>query len=339
MFKILSKEDALREPVLEMSITEPTDEIVLFGKKYRMYKDDWKHHVHLKCTNRCDAKCDFCIERPAYGDDEDALSFMHSAWCVIEELCDQGQFRTLSVTGGEPTCFSRLNEIIKLANHYKPTLFSINSNGACMDFIFPGTFEGWFNLSKHALNDQHIFKRNKNIDGLDIRRFKFAQPKAKVRIQCVLGVNGGLKTIDDIERFINHYADVADDFSFRSLIIDGKNEKVSDLFMQFRNQMFDAGCLVEQAIQDYYVYENYIWCNKPITMSWSNMDMLKKYNETHNNDNFLEEIIVHPDGMVTGSWNKKTLIIHNPNTPSKCSTCCWHNNGCRYKNGLCGGGC
>lgn len=339
MFKILNKENALREPILEMSITEPTDEIILFGKTYRMYKDDWKHHVHFKCTNYCDANCDFCIERPAYGDDENSQDFMASAKSVIRQLHNQGHFRTLSVTGGEPTCFPRLKEIIELANYYKPTLFSINSNGALMNKIPFGTLNGWFNLSKHAIDDQDIFKRSRNIDVDEILKFKILQPRAKVRIQCVLGVNGGLKTIDEIEQFIKHYKYVANDFSFRSLIIDGENEKVSDLFMEFRNQMFDAGCLVEQAIQDYYVYENYIWCNKPITMSWSNMDMLRKYNETHNNDNFLEEIIVHPDGMVTGSWNKKTLIIHNPNTPSKCSTCCWHNNGCRYKNGLCGGGC
>jgi hypothetical protein len=46
------------------------------------------------------------------------------------------------------------------------------------------------------------------------------------------------------------------------------------------------------------------------------MKKLKEYNESHDS-NFLEEIIVHPDGMVTGSWNKKSLIIHNPIDKSK----------------------
>ena len=43
----------------------------------------------------------------------------------------------------------------------------------------------------------------------------------------------------------------------------------------------------------------------------TNVNTKQNYNETQKN-NFLEEIIVHPDGMVTGSWNKKTLVIHKP---------------------------
>jgi hypothetical protein len=106
------------------------------------------------------------------------------------------------------------------------------------------------------------------------------------------------------------FNDVVDDFSFRSLIIEDCDGEMSDLFRTVRQNLFKGKWCVQQVIQDYYVYEDFKVPNvKPITISWSNMALLRKYNETHKDNNFLEEIIVHPDGAVTGSWNKQTLII------------------------------
>ena len=56
MFMTL-KSGFIKNPMLEMDVQALTDDITLFGKSYRMYHDDWKHHVHLKCTNICDADC------------------------------------------------------------------------------------------------------------------------------------------------------------------------------------------------------------------------------------------------------------------------------------------
>lgn len=309
MFKTLDK-DFIREPVLEMNITEPTDDIVLFGKNYKMYKDDWKHHVHLKCTNRCDAHCAFCIEHASKADRENPQLFLDNTRSLLQQLSDAGHFRTLSVTGGEPTAFLRLQEVVDMANEFKPLLFSINSNGSGMlSNIKERTFNGWLDLSKHSIDDRHIFKRNLNVDREHIMEFKSRQPDGKVRIQCVLGVAGGLETIEDIDKFIDYFKGAADNFSFRSLIIEEDHDKVPALFKKFRNMMFDGGMTKQQVVQDYYVYETYDYKGADVTVSWSNMAQLRTYNETHPDERFLEEIIVHPDGMITGSWNKKTLVI------------------------------
>jgi len=309
MFVYLTK-DFIRDPVLEMKITEKTDDILLFGKHYRMYSDEWKHHVHLKCTNKCDANCRFCIEHGSKNDFEDSDRFLKNSRELIRQLKEQEYFRTLSVTGGEPTIFPKIQEIVDLANEFRPTLFSINSNGRLMNSaIRENSFNGWFDLSKHSIDDRRIFLRDVVVGKDDILEFKRRQPNGKVRIQCVLGLSDGLKTIDDIFEFIDHYRGVADNFSFRSLIIETRHGEVPSLFKEFRDMLFDGKCMVEQSIQDYYVYEVFERDGVNITVSWSNMAMLKRYNETHRDLNFLEEIIVHPDGMITGSWNKETLII------------------------------
>lgn len=309
MFKVLTS-GFLRNPTLEMEIEAPTEQVTLFGKSYRMYTDDWKHHVHLKCTNRCDANCAFCIEKCSRHDPEDADAFLDSMRQVVGQLKDQGAFRTLSVTGGEPTIFPRIQEVVDFANEVKPMLFSINSNGAKLDAIKEGSLNGWLNLSKHAICDDNVFARNMRIGRCDMLGFRCRQPNAKLRLQCVLGAYDGLGNIDAIDGFIDHYRDVADDFSFRSLIIESECGRMSPLFEKLRDALFDGGYIVEQAVQDYYVYETYKRDGVTITLSWADMFQLQRYNETHK-DNFLEEIIVHPDGMVTGSWNKKTLVIRD----------------------------
>lgn len=326
MFKVLTK-DFLYDPILEMKIEEPTEEITLFGKTYRMYKDDWKHHIHLKITNRCDSSCDFCIERSTRNETEYPNRFLASAQILISSMSNAGHLRTVSITGGEPTVSPILQETIALCNRYDMKLFSMNTNGYKLDAIRPDSFNGWANISKHNIDDREIFGRLWNLDEHTIRIFKQRQKNAKVRLQCVLGVNGGLKSLSEIDAFIDYFKDSADDFSFRSLIIEKEDGKMDPLFQLFRDKLFLSGCLEEQAIQDYYVYEVYNYKGKLVTLSWSNMALLRKHNETHESEKFLEEIIVHPNGNITGSWNQKTLVIAD----GQCISCNYFHNGCRYE--------
>lgn len=339
MFVTLTK-DFMVDPKLDMDVDleGKTDKFTLFGKEYQMYSDDWKHHVHLKCTNRCDADCAFCIERASRGDDEDAEAFLVSARDVVDQLKRQNMFRTLSVTGGEPTLFPMIQEVVDMAAKSGTTLFSMNSNGARMLNLRPGSFDGWLNLSKHDVVDTDVFRRTVLIGPPHIRMFKAMQPKARVRVQCVVGASPRMVTTDDILDFIGYFRRSADDFSFRSLIVENEWDNIPPLFTAFRKMLFDDHCCVEQTVQDYYVYETFERDGVRITLSWSNMYLLRRFNETHGDMNFLEEIIVHPDGKVTGSWNKKTLVIHEPERPvpeaghkSKCKACKWLHNGCRYE--------
>ena len=344
MFVTLTK-DFMVDPKLDMDVDleGKTDKFTLFGKEYQMYSDDWKHHVHLKCTNRCDADCAFCIERASRDDDEDAKAFLVSARDVIDQLKRQNMFRTLSVTGGEPTLFPMIQEVVDMAAESGTTLFSMNSNGAKMLDLRPGSLDGWLNLSKHDVVDTDVFRRTRLIGPPHIRMFKAMQPKARVRVQCVIGTSPRMLTTDDILDFIGYFRRSADDFSFRSLIVENEWNNIPPLFTAFRKMLFDDHCCIEQTVQDYYVYETFERDGVKITLSWSNMYLLRRFNETHEDMNFLEEIIVHPDGKVTGSWNKKTLVIHEPERPaakaehkSKCESCKWRHNGCRYEASGCG---
>lgn len=312
MFKIITdKKDFIQNPVLEMNEEQlneaPKDMIRLYGKTFYMYADEWKHHVHIKCTDMCDADCDFCIERSERNNPQNPDRLLQSTEHLLAELAEQGHLRTVSITGGEPTLFRYFEKLVDLIGSRNPTLLSINTNGRCLDRL-PAWFDGWVNISKHAINDFDVFQRKFNVTPELIAQFKVTHPRAKVRLQGVLGITYRMETIGNIIDFIYTFKDVADDFSFRNLIIENNETKVSKLLFDLRAMLLDNGTFVEQVIQDYYVYETFQMFGTKITLSWSNMKELREYNESHDN-NFLEEIIVHPDGSITGSWNKKSLRI------------------------------
>lgn len=317
--RITEKKDFIQNPVLEMNAHDiahaSTDKIVLFGKKYRMYSDEWKHHVHIKCTDRCDANCSFCIERSERNNPQNEKNMMDSTKEVLLQLAAQGYLKTVSITGGEPTVFKNIKELINLIGSFNLKLFSINTNGRYLSRI-PKNFNGWVDISKHAIDDTDVFNRAYSIDVSKIALFKSGHPDASVRFQCVLGVSDKMKTLEDVIEYIMEYRDYVDDFSFRNLIIENNESEINNLLLELRSLMFNHGEFVEQVIQDYYVYETYKFLGTTVTLSWSNMKELKEYNESHDS-NFLEEIIVHPDGMVTGSWNKKSLIIYKPEDQSQ----------------------
>lgn len=315
MFTVITnKKEFIFNPILEMNEDQlnnaVTDSIQLYGNTYRMYADDWKHHVHIKCTDHCDANCSFCIEQSERNNPQNTNRVIESTKNVLSELAMQGHLKTVSITGGEPTLFPLIEELVNLVNSYKLKLFSINTNGRYLNRI-PKSFCGWVNISKHSINDKDVFNRDFRVTPEMIIDFKNKHKDAKVRLQCVLGVTKKMNTIGDIIDFIHEYRNVVDDFSFRNLIIENNETKVNELLFKFRYMLLENAEFVEQCIQDYYVYETFKMFGTTITLSWSNMKELSKYNESHDS-NFLEEIIIHPDGTVSGSWNKKSLIIHKP---------------------------
>ena len=66
-----------------------------------------------------------------------------------------------------------------------------------------------------------------------------------------------------------------------------------DLLQQFKHYLFDNAKLVEQVLKDYYVYETWQLNDTLITLSHSNMGLLRRMEENEP-DNLLREIVVHP---------------------------------------------
>lgn len=107
--------------------------------------------------------------------------------------------------------------------------------------------------------------------------------------------------------FMEHYKSCVDDFSFRRLITLDKPAE-DDLLQQFKHYLFDNAKLVEQVLKDYYVYETWQLNGTLITLSHSNMGLLRRMEENEP-DNLLREIVAHPDGHISGSWYRSRKVI------------------------------
>ncbi|MBQ7773762.1 MAG: radical SAM protein [Bacteroidales bacterium] len=139
-----------------------------------------------------------------------------------------------------------------------------------------------------------------------IAEYRQMNPSTKIRIQCVLHEKG-LQSIEEMLTFMEHYKGCADDFSFRRLITLDKPAE-DDLLQQFKYYLFNYAELVEQVLKDYYVYETWRLNGILITLSHSNMGLLRRMEENEP-DNLLREIVVHPDGHISGSWYRNRKVI------------------------------
>ncbi len=86
--------------------------------------------------------------------------------------------------------------------------------------------------------------------------------------------------------------------------MDGKEELYNKI-LEYAYNHFE---FIEQTIQDYYVYEIWKYKDTLITFSYSNMKMLSEIEKAEDNS-VCREFIIHPDGTISGSWNKNMKVI------------------------------
>lgn len=303
MIKIITnKSEYLFSPELITDIANYNLPLTLFGKRWYIIDDYWMKHIHLKITDRCNAVCPFCIEKNSHIQ-ENKEKFLKNVNHLLNEMDKQGHLTTVSITGGEPALCDYIGEVVDMVKQHNCFL-NINTNFS--KFIVSNMQPDWLNISCHTLGvDDYCHIKELNTER--IVEYRKMNPNTKIRIQCVLHENG-LKSIDEMIMFLEHYKDCVDDFSFRRLITLDKPTE-DDLFQRFKHYLFDNAELIEQVLKDYYVYETWKLNGALITLSHSNMGLLRHMEEIEP-DNILREIVVHPDGHISGSWYRNKKIIY-----------------------------
>ena len=301
---ITNKEEYIANPILDSDMNEYSQKVELFGKEWLMHDDFWMHHIHVKVTDRCDAHCPFCIEKNSHIK-ENANQLLMNLNDMLWQLDDQGIDGTVSITGGEPSLCGHSGTVVDILKTHKRFL-NINTNFHNM--IYSSLDPDWLNISRH-IETADTYTGLRMLDLGQLQSYKADHPTTKVRIQCVLHPYG-LQSLYDILKFLDTYGRIVwiDDFSFRRLINTSDGERERDLFTEFKEYLFEHADFIEQTIQDYYIYEIYELNGKRITISFSDMALLKRLEQSEP-DNLLREIIVHPDGLISGSWYRDKKVI------------------------------
>ena len=269
----------------------------LFGQDVFFRDDYWLRNVHVKVTDKCNAKCDFCVEKDSHVK-ENKWNLLNNLSSLLHQMKEQDLLGTVTITGGEPTLCKHLDEVLDCISRYN-VFSSMNTHGRGIEKMEHAPT--WINISKHWINDSNIFGL-KNLAKHDIKRIR-DNTGAKIRVQGVL-LQHHLGSVNTLLNFIDTYKDVVDDFGFRQLM---DNDNYVSLF-PFRCYLHENAKFVEQVIQDYYVYETWALDGTNITLSMSDMQMLIK-NEQVEDARHFREVIVHPDGMVSGDWSRQTKVL------------------------------
>lgn len=290
----------------------------IFGHDVLLEKDPWLWHLHLKTTDACNAKCKFCVEQNQKCE-ENAKKYLESVELMLSEMEAQGILYSVSVTGGEPLLFKKFGELCNVLKKHDIKFLTMNTNARFLSSRISDidrTFD-FVDISRHSVSDE----RNNEIFGCempaisDLKDIKSSLKKTKVRMQCVIAdINGP----EDMMKFIDAFR-FADDISFRNLMKLSdqhgvKYQSKDDIYKEMLEYAFRNFDFVEQTIQDYYVYETWKHNGLPITFRYSNMSMLYKV-EKDEDERVCREFIIHPDGVVSGSWDKNRKILYAPNNP------------------------
>ena len=284
----------------------------LFGNEILVEKNEWLWHLHLKLTNACNAKCKFCVEQNSKCA-ENAKHYIEQVDNMLAEMEREGILFSVSLTGGEPLLFKEFSSLCDVLKKHNIKFLTMNTNGTYLKSHLEeidGLFD-FIDISRHSISDI----RNNEIFGTevptikDLKDIKNALKNTKVRIQCVMY---DVKTVDELLEFVDTFR-FADDISFRRLMklpekYGVKYETEDDLYNQILEYVFNNFKLVEQTIQDYYVYEIWNYDGIDITFSYSNMNMLNSVESTED-DRVCREFIIHPNGVISGSWDFNNKVI------------------------------
>lgn len=287
-------------------------EVELFGNKVLVEKNEWLWHLHLKLTDACNAKCSFCVEQNSKCN-EDAKYFVNQVEIMLSEMERAGILYSVSITGGEPLLFKEFKKLCNVLKNHKIKFLTINTNGKYLEQnldLIDGLFD-FIDISRHSIQDsQNNFIFHDIMPTIDdLRRIKNKLKHTKMRIQCVLCE---IETIQDWLDFVEAFS-FADDLSFRKLMTlsrdSGIQYEVNNVFyQQVLDYAFNNFELIEQTIQDYYVYEIWRYRNINITFSHSNMSLLAQVEKVED-DTVCREFIIHPDGTISGSWDNNRKIL------------------------------
>ena len=284
-------------------------------------------NIYVITTYRCNWNCGFCLFK--FNKEEEAAT---------SEIVDKLEYAIVSskkrvyikITGGEPFLKkSLLKAIFDLAAKYKEKVYKIGigTNGS---LILPEFFND-------VVNKTHIFlSRHEIYDGLptpkDLSINILNNPLIKFRINCNM-VKGGVDSIGSIRQYINvKFSSLGiTDYCFRELnkvAIDKNNiypTQIYDYILYYKQNHIDLTEIEKQAKIDLqlekikyngnyydknYLYKFHYGAGIKLNIKFRSIDerRLIDYNTKVNPDE-VDEFVLHPDGTLTGCWDKDLKLI------------------------------
>lgn len=284
-------------------------------------------NVYVITTYRCNWDCAFCLFKHNKEEEADESEILSRIEFSIQ-TSDMPVY--IKITGGEPFLkLSLMEKIFELAEQYEDDVYKIGigTNGSI-------PLPAWFNdvttrthifLSRHGLwlDTKGPKELAKDIDN-DMLDFR-------VNCNLIKGLYWSVDTVGKMEYYIDllHHTRGITHFCFREL----SKVSVDDNFM-YPEQIYDYQKYyderlirvsdIEEELKDnprfeksrvtgnYYDTNNWYWYKKdgqePISVKFRTIDETRLI-EYNRNTPGVDEFVVHPDGTLTGCWDKEMKLI------------------------------
>jgi len=275
-------------------------------------------NVYIITTYRCNHDCEFCLFK-FNKEKEVSTDIIIDRLKHIINTCDEKLY--LKITGGEPFLkIKLLNEIIELSNENKDKIYKIGigSNGSI-------SIPSYFNNTKNKIDI--FFSRHANIEDNPIDEImrEIKSNLIRVRLNCNM-IKGKIDTYEKIIEYLTAMEKMKFGMvTFRELNkINIKNNnmypqyileydeyykqnliKITDILKKVdKDKRFCKSRVVGNAYDDNIWY----WYKDKISVMFRKIDEKKllKYN---NKFKGIDEYVIHPDGTLTGCWDKETKIL------------------------------
>lgn len=244
----------------------------------------------INLPGSCNANCSYCIDKKLRKHTASFSNFMKS----IDQLIDQQiNFKEISITGGNLPSY-QFNKLIELFhNMYPNAVITWNTNGIGLSEYYNVRYIKHINLHRNAIDEEKnkkIFKTNKDIITIEKAKEIFGE-KLNLRI-----------TVDDnfdLDKYINLGVPL-----YINKLLPGNKESNE----KYNNVLNKLNVLdIDTRRRNNYI--NTLYNNIPVRVCVGDKQA------THVPGRYpiwLNVIIVHRSGIITGSWFEDDKVLYTP---------------------------
>lgn len=277
-------------------------------------------NIYLITTYRCNWKCDFCLFRFNYEKETDICTYIERVEYAIKNS-DRKVY--IKITGGEPFVYPELlRAILGTLHKYKDKIYKIGigSNGSIPipEFFNKSTIKTHIFLSRHDID--------KNLPSVKELSAKIDNPMIDFRVNCNL-IKGKIDNVEMIKKTIEARSDEFTHFCFRELSavdIDANSiypKQIYEYIQYYKDHLVKLDEIEKEIYNSHhpdfvftrntgnaYDKNHWYWYKKHFSVKFRaiNEKELVAFNERTPG---IDEYVVHPDGTLTGCWDKDRKII------------------------------
>lgn len=282
--------------------------LVLFDKEYFIYNrsccsNTTKRTLYIELLNICNAKCSFCSLSCNNNNTKSILNLEYAKE-VISELVAKGAIDKVSLTGGEPLLYPRLQELLDFLDSLTGNgieFYALTTNGILLEkymSMLENSKIKYINISRHHY-DQAKNDRVFGVKTLSEVQLKNIITQSQKSFRFNVTITEDFYTLEDVHEYIK----MAQNIGINNILIRkeyqfGKNSEIMDkVFCNYDKCKKSTKC------------ECRIKKINGVEVEYRVVDV-EKEKETELSHEYVRNFVLKHDNKLLGGWSESSLKIY-----------------------------